>query len=39
MLRALKKIFWRKRQEVTGGWRKTSSEELHDVHSSLDIRL
>jgi hypothetical protein len=32
--RALKKIFRRKRDEVTGGWRKLRNEKLHNLDSS-----
>jgi hypothetical protein len=34
---ALRKIFGLKRAEVTGGWRKLSNEELHDLYCVLDI--
>jgi hypothetical protein len=33
----LRKLFGRKRDEVTGGWRKLHSEELRDIHSSPSI--
>jgi hypothetical protein len=33
----LKRIFGRKREEVTGGWRKLHNEELHNLYSSPDI--
>jgi PAS domain-containing protein len=32
--RALRRIFGRKREEVTGGWRKLHNEELHGLYSS-----
>jgi hypothetical protein len=32
--RALRKIFWSKRDEVTREWRKLHSEELNDLYSS-----
>jgi hypothetical protein len=28
----LKKVFWPKRDEVTGEWRRLHSEELRDLH-------
>jgi hypothetical protein len=31
MNRMLRKIFWSKREEVTGNWRKLHSEKLQDV--------
>jgi hypothetical protein len=31
------RIFGPKRDEVTGEWRKLHNEELHNLHSSLDI--
>jgi hypothetical protein len=36
--RVLRRIFGPKGDEVTGEWRKLHSEELHNLHSSLDIR-
>jgi hypothetical protein len=33
----LRKIFGRKRDEVTGEWRKLHDEELHDLYSSQYI--
>jgi hypothetical protein len=30
----LRKIFWPKRDEVTGEWRKFHNKELHDLYSS-----
>jgi hypothetical protein len=35
--RVLKRIFRRKKDEVTGGWRKLHNEELHNLHSSPSI--
>jgi hypothetical protein len=32
--RVLRKIFGPKRDEVTGGWLKLHSEEIHDLYSS-----
>jgi hypothetical protein len=32
--RALRRIFGRKRDEETGGWRKVHNEELHNLYSS-----
>jgi hypothetical protein len=32
--RILRRIFERKGEEVTGGWRKLHNEELHDLNSS-----
>jgi hypothetical protein len=31
--KVLRRIFGRKRDEVTGGWGKLHNEELHDVYS------
>ncbi|KAJ4444090.1 hypothetical protein ANN_05879 [Periplaneta americana] len=33
----LRKIFWAKRDEVTGEWRKLNNTELHALYSSPDI--
>jgi hypothetical protein len=33
--RVLKIIFWPKRDEVTGEWRKVHNEELNDLYSSI----
>jgi hypothetical protein len=30
-VRVLKKIFGRKREEVTGGWRNLHDDEFHDL--------
>jgi hypothetical protein len=35
--RVLRRIFGPKRDEVTGGWRKLHTEELHNVYSSPSI--
>jgi hypothetical protein len=35
--RVLMRIFGRKRDEVTGGWRKLHNEELHGLYSSPSI--
>jgi hypothetical protein len=35
--RVLRRIFWPKRDEVTGKWRKLHNEELHDLYSSPSI--
>jgi hypothetical protein len=35
--RVLRRIFGPKRDEVTGEWRKLHNEELHILHSSLNI--
>jgi hypothetical protein len=37
--RVLKKISGLKRDEVTGGWRRLSNEELYDLYSSTNITL
>jgi hypothetical protein len=36
-LRVLKRIFWSKRDEVTGDWRKLHNEELNDLYFSASI--
>jgi hypothetical protein len=33
----LRRIFGRKRDEVTGGWRKLHNEELHNLYFSPNI--
>jgi hypothetical protein len=35
--RALRRIFWPKRNEITGEWRKLHNEELNELYSSPDI--
>jgi hypothetical protein len=35
--RVLRRIFRRKRDEVTGSWRKVHNEELHNFYSSPNI--
>jgi hypothetical protein len=35
--RVLRRIFGRKGDEVTGGWRKLHNEELHNLYSSPSI--
>jgi hypothetical protein len=35
--RVLRRIFGRKRDEVTGEWRKLHNEEHHDLYSSPSI--
>jgi hypothetical protein len=35
--RVLRRIFGRKRDEVTEGWRKLHNEELHNLYSSPRI--
>jgi len=35
--RVLRSIFWPKRDEVTGEWRKRHNEELHDLYTSPNI--
>jgi hypothetical protein len=33
----LRRIFWPKRDEVTGQWRKLHNEEFHDLYFSSNI--
>jgi hypothetical protein len=35
--RVLRRIFGQKRDQVTGGWRKSYNEELRDLYSSPSI--
>jgi len=35
--RVLRRIFWLKRDEVTGEWRKLQNGELNDLNSSFNI--
>jgi hypothetical protein len=35
--RVLRKIFGPKREEVTGSWRKSHDEELHNLYSLPNI--
>ena len=35
--RVLRRIFWPKRDEVTGEWRKLHNEGLNDLYCSLNI--
>jgi hypothetical protein len=35
--RVLRRIFWPKRDEVTGEWRKLHNEELNDLYCSPNI--
>jgi hypothetical protein len=35
--RVLRRIFWPKRDKVTGEWRRIHSEELNDLYSSPNI--
>jgi hypothetical protein len=35
--RVLRSIFWPKRDEVTGEWRKLHNEELNELYSSPNI--
>jgi hypothetical protein len=35
--RVLRRIFWPKRDEITGEWRKLHNEELHEMYSLPNI--
>jgi hypothetical protein len=35
--RVLRRVFWPKRDEVTGEWKKLHNEELNDLYSSPNI--
>jgi hypothetical protein len=35
----LRRIFGPKRDEVTGGWRKSHNQELYNLYSSQDIMI
>jgi len=35
--RVLRRIFWPKRDEATGEWRRLYNEELNDLYSSPNI--
>jgi hypothetical protein len=37
--RLLRRIFGPTRDEVAGDWRKVHNEELHNLHSSINIRM
>jgi len=37
--RALRRIFWPKRDEVTGEWRKLHNAELNDLYCAPDVFL
>jgi hypothetical protein len=37
--RTLGRIFGPKVIEITGGWRRLHTEELHNLYSSSDIRI
>jgi hypothetical protein len=37
--RVLMRIFGLKRDEVTGGWKKLDTEELHNFYSSQNITI
>jgi hypothetical protein len=35
----LRRLFGPKRDEVTAGWREILNEEIHNLYSSLNIRM
>jgi hypothetical protein len=37
--RVLRRIFGRKKNEITEDWRKLHNEELHNLYISPDIRM
>ena len=37
--RMMRRVFWPKRDEVTGVWRKLHNEGLNDLYSSPNIRV
>ena len=37
-IKVLTKIFGIKRDEITGEWRKLHNAELHEFHSSSDVK-
>jgi hypothetical protein len=37
MNRVLRTIFGRKREKVTGGWRRPRNEELHNFYASPNV--
>jgi hypothetical protein len=39
MRRVLRRIFGRKRNEVTGEWKKLHNEELHDLYSPNIVQV
>jgi hypothetical protein len=37
--RVLRRLFGRRREEVTGCWRRLHNEELHNLYTSIIIRV
>jgi hypothetical protein len=37
--RVLRRMFWPKRDKITGEWRKSHYEELHDLYAQNIVRL
>jgi hypothetical protein len=35
--RILKKVFWPKRDETKGGWKRLHKEDIYDLHSSSNF--